>query len=180
MPLLWWSKHRQYHSWDVIREPRRECRKAGHYLAIRQLWNFETCPCTRTWTCVWRHVCLSAWRHVCPQFAVWFWQMSIKRLWRHSSDVINAHLLDWQAGARTGSTRQSWWRQSQLSAVRSQTCPQTWRHTNREHLSITCHSNTRGRMSARARLKVSKFPIILQKPLKHAQKYFQRIVWKYM
>ena len=33
-PDPWWSKHRQYRSWDIIRELRRECHKAGHYLAI--------------------------------------------------------------------------------------------------------------------------------------------------
>ena len=33
-PDPWWSKHRQYRSWDIIRELRRECCKAGHYLAI--------------------------------------------------------------------------------------------------------------------------------------------------
>ncbi len=33
-PDLWWSKHRPYRSCDIIRELRRECRKAGHYLAI--------------------------------------------------------------------------------------------------------------------------------------------------
>ena len=30
----WWSKHRQYRSWGIIREPRRECRKDRHYLVI--------------------------------------------------------------------------------------------------------------------------------------------------
>ncbi len=30
----WWSKHRQYRSWDIIREPRRDCRKGRHYLTI--------------------------------------------------------------------------------------------------------------------------------------------------
>ncbi len=33
-PDPWWSKHRQYHRWVIIRKPRRECHEAGHYLAI--------------------------------------------------------------------------------------------------------------------------------------------------
>ena len=34
-PDPWWSKHRQYRSWGIIRERGRECRKGRHYLAIR-------------------------------------------------------------------------------------------------------------------------------------------------
>ncbi len=42
-PDPWWSKHREYRSRDIIRELRRECRKAGHYLAIILPKPFSVC-----------------------------------------------------------------------------------------------------------------------------------------
>ncbi len=34
-PNTWWSNHRQYRRWGIIREPKTEYHKAGHYPTIK-------------------------------------------------------------------------------------------------------------------------------------------------